>query len=563
MRRIVLFIFAVSVILSIAAPCALADGCYYPESTYSTLPAITAQRALVIYRLGIERLIIESAFVGEGKSFGWIVPVPEKPLDIQAVNPGFLKTLSLCAQPKIVNDRSKEKYFWLCMAAITSIWLLFIVIAQPSPTVASVTLGVLVTGLCLIVPSFISLRGQRAAPATVASGSVKVEQESVVGSYQVSVINAESAETLNQWLKSNGFRELGAEGVTVVEDYIKKRWRFITARLTRDGKGLSKPHPIEIGFLTDSPVYPIRMTALAGSPVYLELFVISGQRARVPCLTMELCDYYESKSISESHDAGWKSQSTGGRDRVIFRARETSQEIGHPRVSSYLWSGAVLTRCTGTLTPRMMNRDLDITFEPYLPLQKQYYSVTGARDTATLFSLWLWSIVIPAIVFVFYGNLRRAENPVLFFGKILVPSLILCLIIPMVGPVVIPTVKTENLGDKKTSQVYTDCLKYSVEAALSENSKAFETMSEADMGRWFLAHLDDYYKEMNPGKNPLKNYLTNSDFREEDSPGNFTVVSDKRGVVFRTYTGTAIPIDVLLRNKDGSIPDSSMPSRCE
>ena len=201
MRRILLFIFAVSLILSIAAPCALADGCYYPESMYSSLPAITAQRALVIHRLGIERLIIESSFVGEGKNFGWIVPVPEKPLDIQAVNPGFLKTLSLCAQPKIVNDRTKEKDFWLCIAAITSIWLLFIVIAQPSPTVASVTLGVLVTCLCLIVPSFISLRGQHAAPATVASGGAKVEHESVVGSYQVSVINAESAETLNQWLK--------------------------------------------------------------------------------------------------------------------------------------------------------------------------------------------------------------------------------------------------------------------------------------------------------------------------------------------------------------------------
>ncbi len=563
MRRTALFTCIVSLILLVAAPCALADGCFYPESNYSRLPTIPSQRALVIYRLGIERLIVESTFVGEGQSFGWIVPVPGKPLDIQAVNPGFLKTLSLCAHPRIVNDRTKEKDFWLCIAAITTVWLLFIMIAQPSSVAASVTLGVLVTLMCLVVPGFLSPRGQRVARVTIAQEGVRVEQKSIVGSYQVSVINAGGAEALNQWLKQNGFREISGEGVPIVEDYIKKGWHFVTARLTRQGNGLAKPHPLEIGFLTDSPVYPIRMTALAGSSMHLELFIIAGQRARARPLTIELCDYYESKNIRESNDARWKGLSTGSRDRVIFRSRETVQEIGHPRVSSYLWNGAVLTRFAGTLTPRQMNRDLDITFEPYLPLQKQYYSVTGARDTATLFSLWLWSIVIPAIVFVFYGNLRRADNPLLFFGRILVPSLILCLIIPMLGPVVIPTVKTENLGDRNTSQAYTDYLKYSVDAALSENRKAFETMPEADMGRWFLTHLNDYYREMNPGRNPLKNYLTSSDFEEEDSPGNFTVLSDNRGVVFRTYTASAIPIDVIIRNKDGSVPDTSSPSRAE
>jgi len=564
MRRTLPLIFLAALFLMASAPCALADGCFFPEKTCSKLPAIPSQRALVVHRLGIERLIVESSFDGEGRDFGWIVPVPEKPLDIQAVNAGFLETLSLCAQPKIVSDRKKEKDFWLCIAAVTTIWLLVIIIVQPSSTVASVSLGVAITCTCMACSGFVSLRGQQRSAVTVSSAGIRVERQSTVGNYQISVLDADSAESLNTWLRGSGLREIPAEGAPIVEAYIKKKWHFITARLTREGSGLSKPHPLEIGFLTDSPVYPIRMTSLAGSPVRLELYVISGQRAKVRPLTMEFCDYYESKSINESHDAKWRGLSTGGRDRVIFRARETGQEIGHPRVSSYLWNGAVLTRCTGTLSPKQMSgSDLNIALEPYLPLQKQYYSKTGAKDTAVLFSLWLWSIVVPAVIFVFYGNLRGAENPVVFFSRIVVPSLLLCLLIPVLGPAVIPTVKTENLGDRSTSQLYTDCLKYSVESALSENRKDFEKMSEAELPKWFITHLDSYYREMSPGRQPLRNYITNREFTEEDSPGNFTILSDKRGIVFRTYTSTAIPIDVVLKNKDGSIPDSSLPSRCE
>jgi hypothetical protein len=77
-----------------------ADGKFIPEIGVKP-PDMPIQRALVKYRDGIETLVIEATFEGEGKNFGWIIPVPSIPQKFERVSPGFLNTLSFQLNYKI------------------------------------------------------------------------------------------------------------------------------------------------------------------------------------------------------------------------------------------------------------------------------------------------------------------------------------------------------------------------------------------------------------------------------------------------------------------------------
>lgn len=56
-----------------------ADGKYFPEKAFRVTPQIPTQRAILAYKDGQEKLIIESTLNGQGQQFDWIIPVPSKP----------------------------------------------------------------------------------------------------------------------------------------------------------------------------------------------------------------------------------------------------------------------------------------------------------------------------------------------------------------------------------------------------------------------------------------------------------------------------------------------------
>ena len=65
-----------------------ADGVYMPE-VRKKIPDIPVQRAVVKYLNGVETLIVESTFDGEGNNFGWIIPLPNIPHRIENFPPDF------------------------------------------------------------------------------------------------------------------------------------------------------------------------------------------------------------------------------------------------------------------------------------------------------------------------------------------------------------------------------------------------------------------------------------------------------------------------------------------
>jgi len=73
-------------------------------------------------------------------------------------------------------------------------------------------------------------------------------------------------------------------------------------------------------------------------------------------------------------------------------------------------------------------------------------------------------------------------------------------------------------------------------AAIFDEYSYFEGMSKVEITKV----MEDYHKFK-----ISKNVYTGEKMEPEDSPGNFTVFEDERGVVFRTYSAGGFPGDVI------------------
>jgi hypothetical protein len=62
----------------LATPSARGDGMVFPE-VFSPKVEIPNQQALIHWADGMERLVIETSFLGEGTNFAWVVPLPAVP----------------------------------------------------------------------------------------------------------------------------------------------------------------------------------------------------------------------------------------------------------------------------------------------------------------------------------------------------------------------------------------------------------------------------------------------------------------------------------------------------
>src|SRR5690349_16851031 len=68
-----------------------ADGKFYPPKALPASINIPDQSALLIWSNGVERLVIETRFVGEGTNFAWVVPLPSIP-KIEPATTGLFPT---------------------------------------------------------------------------------------------------------------------------------------------------------------------------------------------------------------------------------------------------------------------------------------------------------------------------------------------------------------------------------------------------------------------------------------------------------------------------------------
>jgi hypothetical protein len=99
---------------------AFADGKIFAR--VAAVPVATPdQRAMLHFSNDVERLVIETSFIGEGTNFAWVVPLPSAP-KIEAVATNFFGYLNMSYQPKLILGASDwwilfSKQGWVFVAA--------------------------------------------------------------------------------------------------------------------------------------------------------------------------------------------------------------------------------------------------------------------------------------------------------------------------------------------------------------------------------------------------------------------------------------------------------------
>ena len=504
-----------------------ADGKHYPEKAYKKAPAIPSQRAILTYKDGVEKLTIESALDGKGQEFGWVIPLPSKPTEFEKASPGLIKTFSLFVQPKIVHDLAEELWvLWRIAALITFGSLIFVATKPPLRILWLVLFFFIFVGL-----SMPHLGTSPARTAATDIPGIKIHEIRQVGSYELTVLETEGSQALDAWLEGNGFTGLSKEDEKIVSDYVQDGWYFVAAKLSRQGDGYSRPHPLSMSFACDKPVYPIRLTSTVGSNVYLELYVIADRQATCDVLTLEVSDTYRFRE-----ERKWRHS-----ERIIpsdFAGETYSRSIGHPDAVKFMWDGCVLSKLCGTLKPEQMSEDIVLQLKTGEPYRERYYSRRGARDTGLAILLRVWCI-LPILLAVLYHRKRKElSGRSIFARKVLVPSLLFSLLVWALTYAVLPKidVRTRKGGAARTA--YARHLRATAIATLAQEHDDF-----AGMGKDGIARLvDNCFTSQK-----LTNLYSGEPLKHEDSPGDYTIIEDDRGIVWRTYSQGGYPDDYVVK----------------
>jgi hypothetical protein len=508
MRKAFLITIAVLLALLSASQKVSADGCALPELRMA-LPEMPVQRALVRYKDGRETLVIESTIDGKGQRFGWIIPLPTAPDLYSRISPGLLKTLSFQLQPEIKHQTLGPKGIALLAA------LLVLVVIPCSVGLAFGAGKGVLAFIGLAIP--LSLMTQQfmvygsGGPMEASRTTVMIEDSQVIGNYEIVVLNAQSSTDLNTWLVENDFNAFPDNALPIIEAYIDRNWVFIAAKLLRTTDGVSTPHPLLIEFRTESPVYPMQLTALNASNMYLELFVIADQEA-FPIgykLSKEYCNRFKTQTINpgdRSYENGFEQVFVEDEGFEFYTRR-----IGHLDSRKLMWDACVVTKLVGYITRRKMKRDLIIRFQPVSPARAVRYSYEGAIESALLYAYGVFMIGF-LIVTLFYSERAAAYaknpwKPSPSFFNMLAALLMICLI---VGLGVYLHAGEKIQVNSHSSKLYSEWSTFRMHVVDIFSEPGLDDLTDDELIELFA-------------ENDLRNPFTNEPVLIEDSPGNLTV----------------------------------------
>jgi len=401
-------------ILSIYGYC-FADGVYLPEAR-KKIPNIPVQRALLKYRNGIETLIIESSLNGEKSNYGWIIPVPNLPLKFEKVSPGLLKTLSLQLQPKIhyapLHPKVSEDRDIHIATLYTALFLIGCFIFMRWGAKRSIIPLALIISFMIWFPYQLAYneKAYRAGPGFSfrMDPLVRIKDREIVGNYEIFTLEARNSIQLNLWLDNNGLSQFPPKAAKLIDDYIAQGWYFTVAKLNTKSDGVATPHPVLLEFESSRPVYPMKLTALSGLIIYLELYVV-GERELVPInyvIEKEYCNFFDHKKIPAS---GTDPELLDSNVYIPRKAFNRFTEIAHSDASMVMWDACVVTKLAGTVAGDDMKEDMFFKFKRAVPYQHQLYSPQAKFKKA--YTNTLWVAAIGAIILtIFYRIIKKRWN---------------------------------------------------------------------------------------------------------------------------------------------------------
>jgi hypothetical protein len=183
-----------------------------------------------------------------------------------------------------------------------------------------------------------------------------------------------------------------------------------------------------------------------------------------------------------------------------------------------------------------MMEDLALHLESGEAYQRQYYSHRGARDTGLTFSLGLWSVMLIVLTAVYFRERHKGTRKLVFLSLVVGPALVFSLLTWALVYVMLPKVDVGRVPHRFHDQITRK--KRTIEISiLAEEHNHFAGMSKDEIGKL----LDDYYASKGSA-----NGFTGEPIKHEDSPGNYILLEDDRGIVWRTYSLEGYPDDYVL-----------------
>ncbi|HAU36274.1 MAG TPA: hypothetical protein DCX07_00970 [Phycisphaerales bacterium] len=491
------------------------DGKAYAVMEIPDPPNIPSQRAMIVWKDGVETLVVESTMKTPSPEIGWVLPLPANPSRLAAGDPGLLTTMHSCQRPRFITEVETAGIpATILFAAALPFCLVRILVRNDA---RRHRLRFLTLALTILLPLFISVillptlggHSGKAAGGFDPSDAVGIAvlQDAKVGNYNVSVLDAKDADALHQWLTGNGLRGLDAADRAVVSEYIARKWVFLVARLRKgESHETVTPHPIEAEFRADRPVYPMKLTGLANSTTRVELYVVADGQAGAEGFRCLAADRYRQKEYRVSYgDNGFL---------PCFESEGTDLRIGHSDAVKLLWNSAVVTTLRADLTPQQMQRDVTFSFGAVQPYREFFYSKEAKAQILTAIAMWaLLEILLLLAIFCPGRNRPGPLGAGLLIGTVLVTVAAFAavdLVVPIAETAVTKSMRHPFMGPYDV----VNAIERLVQEGRIEKPRTPENI-RAILDRMVREELGDTVP-WNP--------LADQPLRYERSPGNFTAL---------------------------------------
>ncbi|HRI12140.1 MAG TPA: DUF2330 domain-containing protein [Verrucomicrobiota bacterium] len=530
-----------------------ADGKVFPSVAYPLEVRIPDQRALLWWSNGVERLIVETRFTGQGTNFAWVVPLPAVP-KVEAASPGLFPTLTLLLRPKVIHAPTGWWRFglflagllWLLLTVRTdgqmrwSDWLAVIAMAfgaTGSGIVASNLFGVLVgvigafgaykartSGIKLVHVSLIILLlvlvagfllpSLATAKAGGSSEQVEILDRQLVGAFDSTTITGKDAGALRSWLNTNGYA-LPPATEPVIADYLREGWVFVASKVRRNQSRseTNSLHPLSFTFAAKAPVYPLRLTGVGNGNLEVDLFVLGPERAQANGFIVRDCRQPDYPLSRLAEDESWYPQP------------ETLPMV-HEGLRQVAPHGAYVTRLEGRLTSRQMRDDAVIHWDGTSEVRDVRYSAHGAwvssiNWTVNAFCLFVVGVAVSSRV--------RGQEAGRYFQSILIAGMVAAITTGLfysrlsVVPVTMekPWVRRT---DAKNQQLL---IRMAIMDELDTNAPVTLEAVRVAIQRGLPFHLAQYSKNVRR--------IPTFQIREEDSPYNYSLRGVSNGVELLLY----------------------------
>lgn len=531
-----------------------ADGKIFPAIAFPADVKIPDQSALLIWTNGVERLVIETRFVGEGTNFAWVVPLPAVPV-IEPATTGLFPTLRHYLQPELQHIT----YSWWAVAAfVCGLAWLMLTVRRDQPFRVSVIFACLLTAggfaiathspvvvvfggpvlflmllavahqvrggresvfafLLVLVISFVlsamllpALATGKAA-AVAGKDGIHVLDRKIVGIFDTTTLTAKRADALAEWLGENGFA-MAPDTKPIVEQLVRDGWVFVATKVHRETNSAAPvaPHPLSFTFKADKPVYPLRLTGAGSSNLFVELFVAGTERARIKGFKVTECRQTE----RAGDDPTWRIRGMG--------------KLGHPQLLGWLQGATVLTRLEARLDAAAMQNDAEVSWENFRQTRTRLYSKVGAMQAAANWTVPFASVAV-LVVGMFSHQRRIAPKRA---ARVTLATLLAAGATAVVIYAALPKVAVRMQR---------------MPWAMARNNLGILAMRCADVypaGK--PANLDSIRQELARQLAKLdarhsENVLLGGRIHEEDSPGNYTLRETGEGVEIIGYDAAGTP----------------------